>query len=234
MNQQVNAKNPQPVGTGQRGHFRAYDGYYHATPKGTGSALKIELHPAHDETAGSIFIRMALQRTVASMQDGNKVFPTFDWANGVSVKLDRTDISHVLQVLRGMQESILDDKGLFHRSSAGNTVIKFSHQIEPRPGYLLSVWRKPPVGEAVSVYYVFDMNEAFALMLSLERALMYVCFGIPEVIARRPALEAPSSPATPSRPVSMAPVRTPAMVPTVEDDLDDDLVDYPLAAGDPF
>lgn len=167
-------------------HFRASDCYYHANSKGTGSALKLELHPAHDDTPGSVFVRMAMQRTVASQQGGVQMFPTFDWKNSVVLKLDRSDLSQILQVLRGMQESVMDGKGLFHRSSAGNTVIKFTHQIEPRPGYQLSVWRKPPTGEAVNVYYVFNMDEAFALMMALERAMLYVCFGIPEVFPRPP------------------------------------------------
>jgi hypothetical protein len=168
-------------------HFRASDCYYHANAKGTGSALKLELHPAHDDTPGSVFVRIAMQRTVASQQGGVQMFPTFDWKNSIVMKLDRSDLSQILQVLRGMQESVMDGKGLFHRSSAGNTVIKFSHQIEPRPGYQLSVWRKPATGEAVNMFYVFNMDEAFALMMALERAMLYVCFGIPEVIRRAPA-----------------------------------------------
>ena len=176
---------PQNTSTSPQ-RFRASDCYYHANSKGTGSALKLELHPAHDDTPGSVFVRMAMQRTVASQQGGVQMFPTFDWKNSVVLKLDRSDLSQILQVLRGMQESIMDGKGLFHRSSAGNTVIKFTHQIEPRPGYQLSVWRKPPTGEAVNVYYVFNMDEAFALMMALERAMLYVCFGIPEVFPRPP------------------------------------------------
>lgn len=168
-------------------HFRACDSYYHANAKGTGSALKLELHPAHDDTPGSVFVKMAMQRTVGSQQGPAQVFPTFDWKNSMVLKLDRSDLSQILQVLRGMQESVMDGKGLFHRSSAGSTVIKFSHQIEPRPGYQLSVWRKPVSGDAVNMFYVFSMDEAFALMIALERAMMYVCFGIPEVIRRAPA-----------------------------------------------
>jgi hypothetical protein len=169
-------------------HFRASDCYYHANARGTGSALKFELHPAHDDVPGSVFVKMAMQRTVASQQGGVPIFPTFDWKNGVSFKLDRSDLSQILQVLRGMQESVMDGKGLFHRSSAGNTVIKFSHQIEPRPGYQLSVWRRSAAGEAVNMFYLFSMDEAFALMMALERAMLYVCFGIPEVIHRQQAV----------------------------------------------
>ena len=181
---------PQNTSTSPQ-RFRASDCYYHANAKGTGSAIKFELHPAHDDTPGSIFAKLAPQRTVGSVQNGMQTFPTFDWRNAINLKLDRSDLSQLLQVLRGIQESVMDGKGLFHRSIAGSTVIKFSHQIEPRPGYLLSVWRKPAAGEATSVYYMFTPDEAFALMLALERALVYVCFGIPEVIRRAAPQAAP-------------------------------------------
>ncbi len=172
---------PQPMP-----RYRTNDGYYHANAKGTGSALKLELHPAHGDTAGSVFVKIANQMTVGSMQGGSPVFATFDWGKSITVKLDRTDLSQILQVLRGMQESIADGKGLFHRSASGNTIIRFSHQIDPRPGYMLSIWRKAATGEEASSFYVFDMNEAFTLMLALEQAILYVCFGIPEVILRTP------------------------------------------------
>ena len=50
-------------------------GIYHANGKGTGCAIKIELHPAHDEVDGSVFIRLALQKTVGSVANGTHVYP---------------------------------------------------------------------------------------------------------------------------------------------------------------
>ena len=119
--------------------LRACDAYYHANAKGTGSAVKLELHPAHDSTPGSVFVTLAAQLTVGGPQNGAHVFPTFDWKGALKLKLDRTDLSQILQVLRGVQESARDGRGLFHRSATGSALIRFEHQIEPRPGYLLSV-----------------------------------------------------------------------------------------------
>lgn len=164
--------------------FRACDAYYHANAKGTGSAVKLELHPAHDSTPGSVFVTLAAQLTVGGPQNGAHVFPTFDWKGALKLKLDRADLSQILQVLRGVQESARDGRGLFHRSATGSALIRFEHQIEPRPGYLLSVRKKSPSGEQRDGYFRFDADEAFALALVLERALLYVCFGIPEVRAR--------------------------------------------------
>lgn len=203
-------------------HYHAADPYYHANAKGTGSAIKFELHPAHDDTPGSIFVSLAMQKTVGTLQGGTQIFPTFDWKNRISLKLDRTDLSQILQVLRGMQESILDGKGLYHTSPTGNSIIKFAHQIDPRPGYMLSVWKKLPSGEQMNAYFIFDVNEAFTLMLALERAMMYVCFGIPEVI-ERPAPRSMEQP-IPPQPVPV-PVPVPASAPESE---------FLAASGDPF
>ena len=133
--------------TEQTVRYRATDAYIHPNMKGTGSACRLELHPAHDETSGSIFLTLAAQKTLGSGQGAGRVLPTFDWENRLVVKLDRSDLSQILQVLRGMQESVRDGKGLFHRSARACTVIKFTHQIEPHPGYVLAVSRKSEDGK---------------------------------------------------------------------------------------
>ena len=98
----------------------------------------------------------------------------------------------LLQVLRGVQESLADGKGLFHRSSNASAVIKFEHRLEPVPGYLLDVSKKPLAGDLQRVSFFFRPAEAFACALMLEQALVYVAFGIPTVIPRmRPATVVP-------------------------------------------
>ena len=37
---------------------------YHPNGKGTGSAVKMELHPAHGVVAGSMFVTLAPQKTI--------------------------------------------------------------------------------------------------------------------------------------------------------------------------
>lgn len=214
-----NSMNATQKPTPPTGRYHAYDGYYRANGKGTGSAVKISLHPAHDDVAGSVFATVAMQRSVGSMQGTMPIYPTFDWQNGICVKLDRADLSQILQVLRGMQESIQEGRGLFHRSNVGTTVIRFSHQIDPNPGYLLSLSRKGVNQvETTNAFYFFDMNEAFTLMLALERSILYVCFGIPEVIPRD----------TQTTQTASAPVSIPRPVQPVEP------VDFRAASGDAF
>ena len=161
--------------------MKANQFFYHANSKGTGSAIKLELCPANGDIPGCIRAQIAQQRTVAEVNGGIRTFPTFDWRNAVTVKFDALDLAQVMQVLRGCSESIEDGKGLFHRSMTGNAVIKFAHQIEPRPCYELAVWCRPhDGGEAREVYFMFTPAEALAMMMAIESAMCYICFGIPE------------------------------------------------------
>ena len=169
--------------------YRPKLSYYHANSKGTGSALQMELHPAHDDTAGSIFLSIARQKTAGSREQGKVIMPSFDWKNKAVLKLDVSDLSQILQVMRGIQESIADGKGLFHRSMNATTVIKFEHRIEPRPGYAIDVWKKPHDGEQMHYYFVFDPSEAFFLMLAIEQSAGTIAFGIPQVIPRAKTYE---------------------------------------------
>jgi len=165
--------------------FRPSNTYYHANAKGTGSAIRFELHPAHDEVCGSIFMEIVRQKTVGSYADGSRIFPTFDWANKIVVRLDKTDLSQMLQVFRGIQESIQDGKGIFHQTPGSNTIIRFCHQIEPRPGYLLQVSRKTrTAGEPETAWFNFTPCEALELSCAIEGAMVYVCFGLPMVLPR--------------------------------------------------
>jgi hypothetical protein len=163
---------------------RARKVFYHPNGKGTGSALQLELHPAHEDTEGSVFLTIAPQLSIGVRMDTDTVHPTFDWRNAICLKLNLMDLAQLLQVLRGVQESLADGKGLFHRSSNASAIIKFEHRIEPVPGYLLDVSKKPLAGELRHVSFFFRAAEAFACALMLEQALVYVAFGIPMVIPR--------------------------------------------------
>jgi len=159
--------------------------FYHANAKGTGSAVSFELHPAHDDTDGSVFATFAAQRTVGSRNGEVRVFPTFDWTNAVCVKLDIMDLARILQVFRGECESIADGQGLFHRSERGVTIIKLEHRIDPVPGYNFSVSKKGADDiESRFISAFFSSAEAFALATSLEMTLAVVAFGILAVVPR--------------------------------------------------
>lgn len=147
--------------------------------RGTGCAMRCRMYVAQDKKAGYLMMEVARQKTIGSRQGTSVVFPTFDWEDGVCIKLGLPDLAQMIMVFRGMQESIADGKGLFHRSDRANTIIKFSHQIDPRPGYLLEISTKPFDGEQKSVYFIFTPEDAVNFSIALEGAMPYLMFGIP-------------------------------------------------------
>lgn len=155
----------------------------HPNGRGTGSAIRISLNPASGIASGYAMFEIARQKTAVSATGETPTFVTFDWDNAIVVKLCVGDIAQMLMVFRGYQESIADGKGIFHRSATANAVIKFSHMIEPRPGYCLEVSRKPFDGELSSAFIVFRPEEAYWLSMALEGAMPALVFGVPSVRA---------------------------------------------------
>ena len=94
---------------------------YHANGKGTGGAVQLELHPAHDRVDGSIMMKMASQLTVGNRMAPVPTYPRFDWDNAVTVKLDFNDLCSFLQVFRGECETINDEHGLYHTTAQAAT-----------------------------------------------------------------------------------------------------------------
>ena len=154
---------------------------YHPNGKGTGSAIRLELHPAHDDTAGSIMATIATQLTTGNCMGSMPVYPRFDWDGAITVKLDFTDISKMLQVFRGEYESIEDGRGLFHKSTRGTTKITLRHIVEPIHGYMLEFYRKTSEEDSNARIFL-SPYEALGLATAIESSMGVICFGIPMVI----------------------------------------------------
>ena len=144
----------------------------HANARGTGTALRLELHPARLDVEGSILATIAPQNTTKPVAE-------FDWENSISVRLGFLELAKILQVFRGQYESIDDGKGLYHRTINGFTVVRLYHRIEPIGGYVLDVAHKPNDGETVRLVFSMTYDEAFALAESIDHAMLYVAFGVP-------------------------------------------------------
>ena len=156
--------------------------FYKANAKGTGCAMKMELHPAHGDTAGCIMMTLASQKTVGDRRGPNQTFPTFDWENPITVNLDFTDLSKMIQVFRGECESIEDGRGLVHRSPSGLTYIKLEHLVEPIPGYRLDVKLCDGEGRVEKRAIMLAPYEALGLTAAIESSLGVICFGVPEEV----------------------------------------------------
>ena len=144
----------------------------HANARGTGTALRLELHPANTDSDGSILATIAPQNAM-------KPVASFDWNNSISVRLCLMDLAKILQVFRCNYESIDDGKGLYHRTGDGFTVVRLYHRIEPIGGYVLDVSYKSNDGEPVSLIFSMTYDEAFALAEAIDHAMLYVAFGVP-------------------------------------------------------
>lgn len=163
--------------------FRPKFMLYHANAKGTGSALKMSLHPAHDDKSGSIWLTIASQMTIGNREGASPVYPRFDWENAICVKLDFNDLCQILQVLRGAAESVASGKGLFHSSSRCVTRILFRHLIEPTAGYSFEIYRTPrDGGEETRAHFFVTAVEAEGITDAIAGVMGVVVFGIPMVI----------------------------------------------------
>ncbi len=165
--------------------FRPKLTFYHPNAKGTGGALQLELHPAHDDTDGSVWARVANQLTVGDPRGPSPAYPRFDWEGAVCVKLDFNDLTKMLQVFRGECETLEEGRGLCHRGVRGVAHIHLRRMTEPRPGYMLEVYRSgTPGSEDRSGRIFLRPNEALGFGLAIEGSMSVICFGIPFVVPR--------------------------------------------------
>lgn len=165
------------------GQYRPNLAFYHANVKGTGCAMKLSLHPAHDDTDGCIMMTMANQLTIGDRRGPNPVFPKFDWDGKLTVKLDFSDLTRIVQVFRGERESIEDGKGLYHRTARFSTRIALRHMVEPESCYSMELYRTSGDGkEESSARIVLSGAEALGLCLAIENSFGVISFGIPMLV----------------------------------------------------
>ena len=177
MNETYQQKPAQP------GQFRPSLALYHASSKGTGGAIKMSLHPAHDDTDGSIMLTVANQLTVGDCRGPNPTYQKFDWEGSITVKLDFNDLTKMLQVFRGETESLEDGKGLFHVTAQFSTGICLRHIVDPTPCYSLELYRttRDGKGESRARFLMFP-NEALGVSLAIENSFGVISFGIPMLV----------------------------------------------------
>jgi len=163
--------------------YRPRLAFYHANDKGTGCAMTLELHPAHDSTEGCIMATMANQKTVGNKRSPNPTYSTFNWDESICVKLDFSDLSQMLQVFRGENESLgSGGKGLFHMAARHSTSIRLRHTVTPYSGYSLEMYRTKKDGASASAHILLTASEAYGLAAAIEGSLGVICFGMPMVI----------------------------------------------------
>ena len=179
----MNENSRQDAAPAKVGQYRPSLAFFHANARGTGCAMKLSLHPAHDDTDGCIMMTMANQLTIGDRMSPNPVYPTFDWHGRLTVKLDFTDLSHIVQVFRGERESVGDGKGLYHQTARFSTSIVLRHVVEPESCYSFELYRKSKGGEEdSSARIVLSDSEALGLCLAIENSFGVISFGIPMLV----------------------------------------------------
>ena len=179
----MNTETNNSTATAPLGQIRPKLTFYHPTAKGTGCAVSWMLHPAHDYTDGSIWLRAANQMTIGNRMGPNPTFPHFDWENRICVKLDFNDLCAMLQVFRGECESINGDHGLYHRTAKATTKIRLRHLVDPVSGYSLELYKTPAGGgEESHAHLLLSPAEALGLCESIAGAMYLVSFGIPMLV----------------------------------------------------
>ena len=166
------------------GQYRPKLSFYHPNGKSTGCAAQFELHPAHDNTDGSIMMKVANQMTVGNRMGPNPTFPRFDWENATTVKLDFNDLTKMLQVFRGETESIEEGRGLYHRTAKASTRIVLRHLVEPVQGYSLELYRTVAGKDdnETRSHMLLTPAEALGLCEAIAGSMYLVSFGIPMLV----------------------------------------------------
>lgn len=159
---------------------------YHANAKGTGSAIKFTLHPARWDAdngttiSGCIMAKIANQSTIADRRSNPPRYATFDWDNSINVKLEFSDLTALLQVLRGECEQVGNGHGLYHVNAKRSQSIYFRHMIEPISGYAFEVYETSRDGkEETNARFVFSSAEALGFSIAIEQSFGLLAFGNP-------------------------------------------------------
>lgn len=141
---------------------------YRPNGKGTGAKARF----ATETDGGLLSIELTPQKTVASLSDGTtRSFPTFDTTRKSRITLQALDLAEMLMVLRGERESIADGKGIYVIKQGVTCCLQFSHVIEPRCGYNLTVATSFADGIAYRNSIFLGMSEALFLSLAIEGLL---------------------------------------------------------------
>jgi hypothetical protein len=166
-------------GTGSNGNYPPRLTFYHPNGQGTGAAAQfdLKLEGGGDHRGGCLFMSMARQASKAGTDNGARTPATFDWTKRATVKLDFSDLCEMLVALEGRAPQAGGDKGLYHQSAQGSTIITLRRREEG--GFLLGLSRKDSAGE-ISFRHQLALTEAEStgLRCVLQAVLLPLAFRV--------------------------------------------------------
>lgn len=142
--------------------------FKHPNAKHNGTAASFSLTRAMHGLSG--YIELYLSQQKYSSPD------EFNWDEACRIKLSPMDVSGILEVLRGYNES-LSGKGFYYVHETRKALFQFSHQLEPIPGYRMDVTESVFDSEPRRLAFTFSMREAILLQEVFSAALIQMTFG---------------------------------------------------------
>ncbi len=153
--------------------------FYHPNAAGSGVALQLapRVNRQESDRYNCFFFEMAAQKTAAERDGDKRVFPTFDWENKMTVKMEFADLCEMLLVLEGRQDKVGGQKnGLYHDSEKASTVISFG-KIPEKSGYSFGISRKEKEsGKLTRLNIGLSEGEAIGLKCILQAGLFFITF----------------------------------------------------------
>ena len=139
----------------------------HPNANGTGCAARMSVVPATCYNEGALKVLLARQGSNSS----------FDWDDALEVNLDFDDVSKMLEVLRGMTESINEEKGIYAKAATLCAIFKFRHVVEPVNGYCMEIHSSDDNVKSQAVMFL-SPSEAMGLSIAVENSMSAIAFGI--------------------------------------------------------
>ncbi len=156
---------------------------YHASMKPeSGSALELELKPAHNRREGYFFLTIAPQQGEIAPNAQGRRTARFDWGKKLTAKLGLPDILAMLLLLRGESETLNPNgRGLFHQTDKATMVVGLEPHREQNGVYWVFLSKKPrePGQAQVRRAFLLSRAEALAFRLILEQTLVPLVYGFP-------------------------------------------------------
>lgn len=151
--------------------------FYHANGRGTGSAIAFSIQPQTNEVDGRLVVTIANQVMQTAGDNNIPTFPRFDWENGATVEFNFTEVSEIICVLSGMQESIQDGQGLVIRTAKHIARFNLSHHVDGC--FLLQLTcREVDHEEEYPFKFKLTSVDGEGLRLALEHSMARLAFGI--------------------------------------------------------
>ena len=147
--------------------------FSHSDYKCKGTALRLNLHPAHSFCEGFVVAELAAQSSIeSSNQNGETIEATFDWSNAFVRKIERDDLAEICRVIRGERHDLDYANDIFcgHRDA-----FQFTHILDPKPGFILRI-RHTEDNHVSYLEITLTTTEAYALLRAFDYALARVMF----------------------------------------------------------